>query len=95
MEDLDFTLLEGAKLDDVLREFEAAFQETHRACGMKVFISRTEEKGVNSHTFYIGYEGPDYNIELTMLVPEIEKKLAFRKKTIEAVRGTFEHKQLR
>lgn len=50
---------------------------------------------MNSHTFYIGYEGPDYNIELTMLVPEIEKKLAFRKKSIEEVRGIFEHKKPR
>lgn len=175
-EDLDFTLLEGANLEDVLKEFEAAFKETQNASGVKAFISRTEEdKGRNSHTFYIGYEGPlpatartkeikvditltetivtklekrpvlkayeeftdieetdmltvysldeivvektvalmdkarteprdlydiwilttDHNVDLQMLEPEIEKKLNFREKKIEDVRGVFEKKEAR
>ncbi len=58
-EDLDFTLLDGAKLEDVLKEFETAFKQAEEASGVKAFICRTErDQGLNSHTFYIGYEGP-------------------------------------
>lgn len=58
-EDLDFTLLEGASVEQVLEEFKTAFRHTFDASGITATLSATPaNQGHNSHTFYIGYEGP-------------------------------------
>lgn len=58
-EDLDFSLLPGATLDQVLAEFPAAFKHTHGDSGISASISRSESmQGQNSYTFYIAYDGP-------------------------------------
>lgn len=58
-EDLDFTLLEGANVDQILEEFQTAFKQTFDASGIIAKLSTTQaSQGRNSHTFYIGYEGP-------------------------------------
>lgn len=89
-EDLDFTLLPGAKLEDALKEFEAAYAETHKASGITIRHSRDEsEQGLNSHTFYIAYEGPlpatqkpkEIKVDITLtekLVFDLEKKPVLR-----------------
>jgi len=58
-EDLDFTLREGVPFETIRKELELAFAETHRASGVVIAYAR-EDRGThaNSHTFYLGYEGP-------------------------------------
>jgi uncharacterized protein len=89
-EDLDFTLLPEAKLSDALKEFEAAYVETQKESGITISHSRSEpEQGVNSHTFYIAYEGPlpamqkpkEIKVDITLkekVVFELEQKPVMR-----------------
>jgi predicted nucleotidyltransferase component of viral defense system len=58
-EDLDFTLMPGADLQQAMKSLGDAYAETTRASGIAIRHSRDEEaQGLNSHTFYIAYEGP-------------------------------------
>lgn len=89
-EDLDFTLLAGAKLEDVFDAFKQAYAETTKASGIVFRHSRDEpEQGVNSHTFYIAYEGPlpatarpkEIKVDITLkeqLVFDLEQKPVLR-----------------
>lgn len=58
-EDLDFTLAESIALEDILEGLEAVYAEVEQASGV-VFRYARADRGShkNSHTFYLGYEGP-------------------------------------
>jgi predicted nucleotidyltransferase component of viral defense system len=58
-EDLDFTLAEEATFDEIRRELDAVFAEARRATGAVFRFARQDRRThENSHTFYLGYEGP-------------------------------------
>ncbi|MCC6806885.1 MAG: nucleotidyl transferase AbiEii/AbiGii toxin family protein [Deltaproteobacteria bacterium] len=58
-EDLDFTLLEDASFDAILAELVPVFAEVQRASGIVFrFMRRDDQSHKNSHTFYLGFEGP-------------------------------------
>jgi predicted nucleotidyltransferase component of viral defense system len=58
-EDLDFTLAEPCELDAILAGLEAVYAEVQRASGIVIRFARADRKShQNSHTFYLGYEGP-------------------------------------
>jgi uncharacterized protein len=79
-EDLDFTLLPEAKLGDALKEFEAAYVETQKKSGITISHSRNEpEQGVNSHTFYIAYDGP---LPTTQKPKEIKVDITLKEKVV-------------
>ncbi|HET7854609.1 MAG TPA: nucleotidyl transferase AbiEii/AbiGii toxin family protein, partial [Candidatus Methylomirabilis sp.] len=58
-EDLDFTLAEEVSFETIRAELEVVFTETYRASGVVFRYAREDRHAhVNSHTFYLGYEGP-------------------------------------
>ncbi len=58
-EDLDFTLTEEVPFETIRRELDRVFDEVARASGIPLRYARDDHrKHANSHTFYIGYEGP-------------------------------------
>lgn len=58
-EDLDFTLAADTSFDVIRREFELAFAEIRRESGLAiVFPQQDQPSHRNSHTFFLGYEGP-------------------------------------
>jgi predicted nucleotidyltransferase component of viral defense system len=58
-EDLDFTLGEDVPFETIQKELEAAFAEAYKASGVVVRYARADRHPhVNSHTFYLAYEGP-------------------------------------
>lgn len=58
-EDLDFSLAEELAVEDILKAFEGVYDEARRASGVAFRFSREERaRHLNSHTFYLAYEGP-------------------------------------
>ncbi|MBI2920027.1 MAG: nucleotidyl transferase AbiEii/AbiGii toxin family protein [Planctomycetes bacterium] len=58
-EDLDFTLAADTTFDDIRRGLEPVFAEARRATGLAFRFARDDRQThENSHTFFIGYEGP-------------------------------------
>jgi predicted nucleotidyltransferase component of viral defense system len=58
-EDLDFTLAEEVPFEIIRAELEVAFTESYRASGVIFRYAREDRHAhANSHTFYLGYEGP-------------------------------------
>ena len=58
-EDLDFTLLEKVSFENIRDELEPVFAEAGRASGINFrFVREDRNSHANSHTFYLGYEGP-------------------------------------
>ncbi|MEK7765468.1 MAG: nucleotidyl transferase AbiEii/AbiGii toxin family protein [bacterium] len=58
-EDLDFTLATGTRFDTILKELTPVFAEVQRASGAAFrFLREDPRPHANSHTFYLGYEGP-------------------------------------
>ncbi len=58
-EDLDFSLAEELPVEVILEALEGAYHEVHRASGIVFRFSRKDRtKHLNSHTFYLAYEGP-------------------------------------
>ncbi|MCX5810463.1 MAG: nucleotidyl transferase AbiEii/AbiGii toxin family protein [Proteobacteria bacterium] len=58
-EDLDFTLQKETTFEEIREQLEAAFKYTMQASGIMLNISRLDRHPhVNSHTFFIAYEGP-------------------------------------
>ncbi len=58
-QDLDFTLGEDVPFDTIRGELEVAFEEAYRASGVILRHARDDrDTHLNSHTFYLGYEGP-------------------------------------
>ncbi|MBI2461732.1 MAG: nucleotidyl transferase AbiEii/AbiGii toxin family protein [Candidatus Rokubacteria bacterium] len=58
-EDLDFTLMHPVAFETVRRELDEPFEAAHRASGVILKYAREDRHPhANSHTFYLGYEGP-------------------------------------
>ena len=58
-EDLDFTLLEEATLQDILRDLEPVYAGVREASGIEVGFDREDRHAhENSYTFYLRYTGP-------------------------------------
>ncbi len=58
-EDLDFTLIREAPFKVIRKELDLVFDEVRNASGITFSIAREDlAKHPNSHTFFMGYEGP-------------------------------------
>ncbi len=58
-EDLDFTLAAEAPFETIRQELEPVFVEVRRASAITFRFAREDRQThANSHTFYLGYEGP-------------------------------------
>jgi uncharacterized protein len=58
-EDLDFTLTEEVPLAFIQDALEAVYDDVYQASGVVFRFSREDrKKHLNSHTFYLAYEGP-------------------------------------
>jgi uncharacterized protein len=58
-EDLDFTLATESSFDEIRHELDPVFAEARRATGAVFRFAREDRRPHgNSHTFYLGYEGP-------------------------------------
>ncbi len=58
-EDLDFTLREDVSLEKIQEHFTLAFAYAERTSGIRLQIARHDRHShENSHTFFLGYEGP-------------------------------------
>jgi hypothetical protein len=58
-EDLDFTLATESTFDEIRRGLDPVFAEARRATGAVFRFAREDRRThENSHTFYLGYEGP-------------------------------------
>ncbi len=58
-EDLDFTFVEEVQFETIRRELEVAFAEAYRESGVTLRYARDDrDTHENSHTFYLGYDGP-------------------------------------
>ena len=58
-EDLDFTLAEPMELEDILAGLEGIYGDVERDSGIRIQYARADRKShQNTHTFYLGYEGP-------------------------------------
>ena len=58
-EDLDFTLADAVAFETVRAELEPVFEEVRRASAVVLRYEREDrQRHANSHTFYLGYEGP-------------------------------------
>jgi predicted nucleotidyltransferase component of viral defense system len=58
-EDLDFTLTEEVPFETIRADLDPVFKEVQRASGVVFRFEREDhESHVNSHTFYVAYDGP-------------------------------------
>ncbi len=58
-EDLDFTLASDLPIEAILKALDETYAEVQRASGIVFRYSREHrKKHLNSHTFYLAYEGP-------------------------------------
>ena len=58
-EDLDFTLVQEISFDTLRQELDPVFAEARNLSGIVFKFLREDRHGhANSHTFYLGYEGP-------------------------------------
>jgi hypothetical protein len=58
-EDLDFTLREEVPFDTIRERLDDVFRYTEEASGINIRFGRYDRRShENSHTFYLGYEGP-------------------------------------
>src|SRR5207302_246476 len=58
-EDLDFTLARPAEFAEIREGLEEVFERVAQASGIRFAFEREDgERHVNSHTFYLSYQGP-------------------------------------
>jgi len=58
-EDLDFTLAKELPFENIQKDLDIAFKHVHQVSGVKLhFIHHNRHTHENSHTFFLGYEGP-------------------------------------
>lgn len=79
-EDLDYTLIEEIKLENILKEFEKIFIWIKDESGIIFTNARQEPSSFNTHTFYISYIGP-----LPGKEKEVKIDVTFREKIIKPV----------
>jgi len=79
-EDLDFTLTQEVTFENILEELNSVFAEIQKASGMAFHFARQDRHGHrNTHTFYIGYEGP---IPATAAGKEVKIDITIREKIV-------------
>lgn len=96
-EDLDFTLTEAVPFETLRAELEPVFREVQRASAIMFRFEREDRQShVNSHTFYLAYDGPlparrasevkvDVTIRERLVLPLVERPV---------VRGYDEYEDL-
>jgi predicted nucleotidyltransferase component of viral defense system len=96
-EDLDFTLTEEVPFETLRAELEPVFKEVQRASAIMFRFEREDrQRHVNSHTFYLAYDGPlpartasevkvDVTIRERLVLPLVERPV---------VRGYEEYEDL-
>jgi predicted nucleotidyltransferase component of viral defense system len=89
-EDLDFTLVQPVAVETIQTELKGPFEVAHRASGVILRYSREDRyPHANSHTFYLGYEGPlpggatgkEVKVDITIkeeVVFPVEERLVLR-----------------
>lgn len=96
-EDLDFTLASPIEIDSLLEGLETVYAEVERASGIVFRYARADRRSHrNSHTFYLGYEGPlpstsvkDVKVDIT-----IREQLVCDPKDRPVLRGYDEYEDL-
>jgi uncharacterized protein len=79
-EDLDFTLRGDVPFEVIRRELEPVFAEVARAGGVKIgFAHEDRQSHQNSHTFYLGYEGP---LPATTKPKEVKVDITIREEVV-------------
>jgi predicted nucleotidyltransferase component of viral defense system len=84
-EDLDFTLARPADFAEIRNDLEEVYQHVAQASGIRFAFDREDRQShVNSHTFYLGYQGPlpnpntvkvDITISETVLFPVEQREI--------------------
>jgi hypothetical protein len=84
-EDLDFTLLTKISLMQIFAELNKIFEWVKRESGIEFSLGKVEEVHLNTHTFYMDYNGPlqggtrsakvDITIIEKLMFPVVEKSL--------------------
>jgi predicted nucleotidyltransferase component of viral defense system len=97
-EDVDFTLTAETAFDAIRQELEQVFAEAARATGLVLRFLRADPRThENSHTFYLGYEGPlpatastrEVKVDVT-----VREELVFPPEARPIVRGYDEYEDL-
>ncbi|MDE2293698.1 MAG: nucleotidyl transferase AbiEii/AbiGii toxin family protein [Elusimicrobia bacterium] len=79
-EDLDFTLTEETSFEDIKQGLEPVYARVHRESGITFRYSREDRRShPNSHTFYLGYEGP---LPVTVSAKEVKVDVTIREKLV-------------
>lgn len=79
-EDLDFTLTHEATFEDIRQDLDPVFARIRSASGIVFRFAREDRHGhSNSHTFYLGYEGP---LPATSAGKEVKVDITIREKII-------------
>ncbi len=79
-EDLDFTLMGEVAFDVIRQELEPVFAEVGRAGGVTIrFAHEDKQPHQNSHTFYLGYEGP---LPATAKPKEVKVDITIREEVV-------------
>ena len=95
-EDLDFNLIEETPFENIQKNLEIAFKRTYQDSGIKISFDRYEHTHENSHTFFLGYEGPlpgatgkEVKVDIT-----IKEKLVFPVKEKQVLKGYEEYSDI-
>jgi predicted nucleotidyltransferase component of viral defense system len=96
-EDLDFTMREIVSFEKIQERLDLVFEDVVRDSGIKLHISRHDRYShENSHTFYLGYEGPlpgaavkEAKVDIT-----IQEKMVFPVATSSVLKAYDEYEDL-
>ena len=84
-EDLDFTLTQETPFETIRKELDPVFARVRAASGIVFRYAREDRHShSNSHTFYLGYEGP---LPATAAGKEIKVDITIREKIIFPLEG--------
>lgn len=79
-EDLDFTLLKETGVEVIRKELDLVFSEARKAANVVLrFAHLDSDSHENSHTFYVGYEGP---LPATSRGKEVKVDITIREKLV-------------
>lgn len=95
-DDMDFTLVdENTPIETISEELQSVFAEAHRASAILFNIVRTEAQS-NTHTVYIGYEGPLPGTQRKRIKTDvtIREVLVFEVENRPVLRGYAEYSDL-
>jgi len=79
-EDLDFTLVEEVPFETIRKDLDLAFEKTYQDSGVLLRYARSDRQPhVNSHTFYLSYEGPLGNLPSSK---EVKTDITIKEKVV-------------